>query len=613
MISLDTHGDISDPRFSVVWASDTFTKWSHLVYDTKANFQSFVNNWAANGYVLTLITAIGGSTDSGSRWSAYMERQSTQGIGQQAGQWFWKLDMTTGGASDKNSFEYYNQAALKNQQILTCFTTYGSGDDLVIAAAWAPNKQRSFERWHAYSTNDSDSFQSVFAAETSLPAAAEYGWRPYHLAVSSDHQYTSVFGDGFIGPWTTIHHRTNQEFTTELGTQAAQGKNPIHIKAGGSGTDIRYAAIFAENVDDYPKYNFEDGSSTVFRSTTALDPVLGELEDFLLNNTIEAGQIAVFKNGIVRLQHGADWQVSVTGVRQTSLTDLFPIAGLSEIFLSAAISKLYDSGKLSPNSTAYSFFSNLQGPKDRRADSITVQQLLDHISGYAPDLEGNDYDPVFSMREIAQALGLTSQIQKRDIVEYVYTQRVLEADPGSDYHDANYNYLLLSAIIEQVTKQDYLTWLTANIIQPAGLGITGWPTQLTSAGSAGHVVPKDQGLGPSALSPNQPVSELVPYVFGGDGMIREVAVGCLGLAGSASYLASFIHQNAVQGYGGRAANKSRVSSVAGGLAYAESRDDGFDWAFVVNSRDWNRYGGNKPYEALVRNVNAILDALPPGF
>ncbi|KAL8838370.1 MAG: hypothetical protein Q9170_002177 [Blastenia crenularia] len=188
------------------------------------------------------------------------------------------------------------------------------------------------------------------------------------------------------------------------------------------------------------------------------------------------------------------------------------------------------------------------------------------------------------MREIAQSLGLTSLIQKRDIVEYVYTQRVLEADPGSDYHDANYNYLRLSAVIELVTKQDYLTWLIKNIIQPAGLFLTGFPTFLNAStpNSAAYVVPKDQRLGPSALDPNQPASDLVPLVFGGDGMIREVAVGCLGLASSASYLASFIHQNAVQGHGGS----------GGG-------NDGVDWAFVTNSRDWNGYEGEQPWKALV--------------
>ncbi|KAL8838369.1 MAG: hypothetical protein Q9170_002176 [Blastenia crenularia] len=372
MISLDTHGDISDPRFAVVWVYDTIIQWKHLVYDTKANLQSFINNWAANGYVLTLVSAVGDATASGTRWSAYMEPRETQGIGQQAGQWFWKLDMTTGDASDEDSFEYYNQLALENKQILACFTTYGLGDSLVIAAAWAPNEQEHFRRWHAYSKNDSDGFQDVFSMETSLPSVGASQWRPYYLGVSSDQQYTSVFSDGFIGSWTTVHDRTEQGISAEMAIQFHAGRNPIHIQAGGSGTGTRYAAIFAENMNDYPKYDREDGTTPVQPSTIPLGATLNEFVDFLHNNSIEAGQIAVFKNGIVKLQHGADWQVAVTGILYTSITTLFPIAGLSEIFLSAAITKLYNSDQLSPNTTAYSFFPKLQDPKDRRADSITI-------------------------------------------------------------------------------------------------------------------------------------------------------------------------------------------------------------------------------------------------
>ncbi|KAG8532316.1 uncharacterized protein KY384_003957 [Bacidia gigantensis] len=605
------HGEISDPRFSVVWIEVGGQQWRHLIYDTKTNVQSFIQNGAATGYVLTLLAAIGDPTDDSTKWSAYMQLQTTNGTGQDPGQWFWKFDLTTGGASDENSFAYYNQLAHQNRQILTCFTTYGIGAGLVIAAAWAPQAQNTFDRWHAYGKNASGDFQTLFNSETSLP-----GFQPYYLGVSADHQYTSAFSDRLLDVSTVIYGKTEQEFLAEQSSQITKNANAIHIQAGGSGNDVLYSAIFAGHAIEFQKGLFQDRSAPSIEppSPNIVSSYEGtgvELQDFLRSNDIDSGQIAVFKNGIVKVQHGEDWQTA--SERLTALTDLFPIAGLSEIFLSAAVSKLFSTNVLSPNDTAYTLLPTVksQDPKDRRANDITIQQLLDHTSGYAPDLDPNGYDPVFHMRDIALSLGLTSTATKRDIVEYIYTQRPLEADPGSDYHDANYNYLLLSFVIEAVTKTDYLTWLTANIIQPAGIGVTGFPTIVdrTSSASANFIIPKDQGLGPSAVYPNQPASQLVPYTNGGDGMVREVAVGCLGLASSASYLAYFIHSNAVQGIGERAINKSRVSSVAGGLAYAESRSDGHDWAFVVNSRDWSGFEGDQPWKGLVERVNGLLDML----
>lgn len=88
-------------------------------------------------------------------------------------------------------------------------------------------------------------------------------------------------------------------------------------------------------------------------------------------------------------------------------------------------------------------------------------------------------------------------------------------------------------------------------------------------------------------------------------MVREAAIRFLGLAGFGRILsASFIR---MLSRSTAPANKSKVGSVAGGLAYAGSRGRGYDWAFLVTSRDWNEYKGDQPYEELIRNVNVVLD------
>ena len=86
----------------------------------------------------------------------------------------------------------------------------------------------------------------------------------------------------------------------------------------------------------------------------------------------------------------------------------------------------------------------------------------------------------------------------------------------------------------------------------------------------------------------------MPYVYSGDGLVKEVAVGCLGLVGIATSLARYIGRNAVQGVSGRVCGKHRVGGIAGGFAYAESRNNGWAWAFVLNSRDLSGWEGEEP-------------------
>jgi hypothetical protein len=51
-------------------------------------------------------------------------------------------------------------------------------------------------------------------------------------------------------------------------------------------------------------------------------------------------------------------------------------------------------------------------------------------------------------------------------------------------------------------------------------------------------------------------------------------------------MAQVIHTHAVWGNGGRAPGSARAGSTPGASTWAESRWDGVDWAYTVNTRDW---------------------------
>ena len=188
--------------------------------------------------------------------------------------------------------------------------------------------------------------------------------------------------------------------------------------------------------------------------------------------------------------------------------------------------------------------------------TITIQQLLDHEGGYNDGTNTSlpsASDPTYNMRAIALALGLSRPVQKLDVAKYMYGQP-LQYTPGTNWAYSNYGYLLLSAIVEQVTGMPYFTYVQEKVLAP--LGITEVLLSSTEAQQRDTEIRMrrfartrwlELGLDPINITSNL----LIPAVYGGDGQIKEVAAGCAGLAASATALTQFIHVNLVWGNGPR--------------------------------------------------------------
>ena len=80
-----------------------------------------------------------------------------------------------------------------------------------------------------------------------------------------------------------------------------------------------------------------------------------------------------------------------------------------------------------------------------------------------------------------------------------------------------------------------------------------------------------------------------PFVYGGDGQIKEVVAGDAGIAASATAVTQFIHVHRVWGNGPRYTDGKTYASRDGstpGVSTTISRPDGVDWCFTLNTRDW---------------------------
>lgn len=173
---------------------------------------------------------------------------------------------------------------------------------------------------------------------------------------------------------------------------------------------------------------------------------------------------------------------SITGVTGgTSVTaanpsDFFRVGSISKTFTSVSILQLYEAGFLNLNDPIDNYLRpTLIADTIQSSGTVTIRQLLDHTSGIA-----NSADNMTCQQEVL--LNLTSYHSIEDNIYCGASQGELFS-PGSSWYYSNTNYGILAMIVEEVTGDDYWTYVTDSIITPLGLANTLIPTTNEIQGS----------------------------------------------------------------------------------------------------------------------------------
>jgi len=568
MISLSGYGDPGDARYAAVWVQRSGPAWV-AVHGVDANgYQAFFNNWTAKGFAPVLVSATGAI---GNAIFAAVFEQAVQGP------WLARHGMTAGPATHAGTFDSFNQTAANQRLMIRSVAIYGTPNDRRYAAVWHANP--ICVKWRANPADPAPNYQTTFNADTQLPGYGLHGYRPAYVALSSDYTYCSVFKDDVVGEWVARHGLTSDEYQAEFDKQNKAGFYPISVQGGGSGGGTRYAAIFAKR--DIPMPREWSVTGAAVPALAGFDHIM---QAFMQTNGVRAAQLAIAKNGVMKLSRAYTW--AEAGYRATQPSDRFLLASCSKMFLEAAVQSLYDAKKLDPGKKVYPLLG-FSSPLDPRSDSITIQELLDHTGGYnddPPSKGGSGFDPTYSMRQIALALGLTQPVKKLDVARYMYTKYKLDCDPGTQYHYSNYGYLLAGAVVEHVTGMAYADYVKSALLAPTGITEVKVISTRASGRTNDEAIAEDPGLGLDPLDLSSQL--LIPAVYGGDGEINEVGDPNDGMGASAQALTQFIQTHAVWGNGPRAPGAARSGSTPGASSWAQSRGDGVDWAYVVNTRDW---------------------------
>lgn len=177
--------------------------------------------------------------------------------------------------------------------------------------------------------------------------------------------------------------------------------------------------------------------------------------DTYLNNSVVngySGSVLVAKGGNIILSKGYGWSHKAENINNTPST-VFNIGSVTKQFTAAAILKLVEQGKLKTTDSIGSFYQ--QAPEDKQ--SITIHQLLTHTTGISQQTGGFRYDAASKEQFLKE-----------------FFQAELLWEPGTKHRYANANYIMLTAIIELVAKQDYSTFLYKNFWNPLGMHSTGY-------------------------------------------------------------------------------------------------------------------------------------------
>ena len=137
---------------------------------------------------------------------------------------------------------------------------------------------------------------------------------------------------------------------------------------------------------------------------------------------------------------------------------VFNIGSVSKQFTAMGIVLLQMDGKLSIDDDIKKYLPEL----NNFGRPITIRHLLHHTSGFrsSPELFG-----LAGWRD-------GDVISNEDAYRYLTKQTSLNFEPGSEFMYTNSGYILLAKIIENVTKQNFKSWMKEIIFQPLQMNAT---------------------------------------------------------------------------------------------------------------------------------------------
>ncbi len=159
----------------------------------------------------------------------------------------------------------------------------------------------------------------------------------------------------------------------------------------------------------------------------------------------------------------------------------FYFASQGKMFTAVAVLQLIEAGKMSFDDTVGKFLPDY--PNADIARKVTVRELLTHRGGTGDiDL----LQPQFAenrakVRSIAGIVALNGA-------------RAPDFEPGTKMDYSNYGFVLLGAMVEKASGEDYYDYIDSHVFRPAGMNSTSYPLRAETRGIAtAYTMRSDKG------------------------------------------------------------------------------------------------------------------------
>ncbi|NJM52681.1 MAG: serine hydrolase, partial [Blastocatellia bacterium] len=164
--------------------------------------------------------------------------------------------------------------------------------------------------------------------------------------------------------------------------------------------------------------------------------------------------IIVGRKGKIVYRRAFGNRALVPQVEKMTIDTIFDVASLTKVVAtSTSIMILLERGQLRLNDTIGKFIPEIE---DRDAKSVTIQQLLNHVSGYQPD---------FDLRE--------KWLGRGGMLNALYKEK-LRNPPGTRFVYSDIGFIVLAEIVERVTKEDIGEFSAGEVFAPLAMETSGY-------------------------------------------------------------------------------------------------------------------------------------------
>lgn len=152
----------------------------------------------------------------------------------------------------------------------------------------------------------------------------------------------------------------------------------------------------------------------------------------------------------------------------------FGLASLSKAFTAVAVLSCVRDGLLQVEDRVIDLLPRGRRPRTM-SDSVTVHHLLSHTSGIGDYAEEDEELPgyVDDYGSLWQDVP-TYRMERPDDYLPLYADAEPVADPGAEFHYCNAGYVLLGAVLEEMTGDQFVPMVEQRVSQPARMTSSGY-------------------------------------------------------------------------------------------------------------------------------------------